>query len=98
MEHELKLRGINFKSEFSIPLIYKDLDISAVLRCDFFIENCLIVELKAITEVLPIHEAITISYAKLLKAPMGLIINFHVANIYDEGQQTYLTEFYRGLK
>jgi GxxExxY protein len=58
----------------------------------------LVVELKAVDKVLPIHEAQLMTYMKLLKVPIGLIINFNVTNIYKEGQKTYVNELYRNLE
>ncbi len=98
MKHELELRHINFKSELYVPVNYKGMDIYADLRCDFFIENCLVVELKATEKIIPIYVAQIITYMKLLKAPMGLMINFNCTNIFNEGQKTYVNELYRNLQ
>lgn len=97
MEHELSLRGINFVSEMKVPVIYKGLELDAELRYDLYIENILPVELKAVEKVLPVHQAQIMTYMNLLKAPEGLLINFNVANIFKEGQKTYVNEFYRNL-
>ncbi|MEP6803825.1 MAG: GxxExxY protein [Flavobacterium sp.] len=98
MIRELSLRGINFKSELVIPVEYKGLELESDLRCDLFIENCLVLELKAIDKIVPIHIAKLMSYMKLLKSPIGLMINFNVTNIYHEGQKTYVNELYRWLE
>ena len=58
----------------------------------------MIVELKSIEKVLPIHEAQVLSYMNLLDVSMGLIINFNVTNIYKEGQKTYVNQNYRLLE
>ncbi|MEA9413744.1 GxxExxY protein [Flavobacterium sp. PL02] len=97
MIKELSLRNINFKSELTIPIEYKGLKLESDLRCDLFIENCLILELKATDKTLPVHVAKLMTYMKLLKAPIGLMINFNVTNIYHEGQKTYVNELYRYL-
>lgn len=94
MAHELKLRKINFLTEMHVPINYKGLESSAQLRYDFFIEDMLVVELKAVQEVLPIHEAQILSYMKLLGVPKGLLINFHVTNIFHEGQRTFVNQLY----
>lgn len=95
---ELSIKDSNFKTELVIPINYKGVTIDANLKCDLFIENCLVVELKTVEKVLPIHEAQLLTYMKLLKAPIGLIINFNVTNIYKEGQKTLVNELYRNLK
>ena len=95
---ELSIRGINFETELVIPINYKGISIEADLRCDLFVDKKLIVELKAVEKVLPIHEAQLLTYMKLLEIPIGLIINFNVTNIYKEGQKTYVSELYRQLE
>ena len=98
MIRELELRGICFQTELVIPIEYKGLKLDANLRCDLFVEKQLIVELKSIEKVLPIHEAQVLSYMNLLDVSMGLIINFNVTNIYKEGQKTYVNQNYRLLE
>lgn len=98
LEKELLIQDFNFKTELIIPINYKGLEIDANLRCDLFVENCLLVELKSVEKILPIHEAQLVTYMKLLKIPMGLMINFNVTNIYKEGQKTYINEIYRILE
>jgi len=97
LKHELFLRGIKYQSELIVPVEYKGINIETELRCDLFIENILTVELKAVEQVLPIHEAQILTYMKLLQSPIGLLINFNVTHLYKEGQKTYVNEFYRNL-
>jgi GxxExxY protein len=97
MKEELTYREINFTSETIIPVIYRGVDIDALLRCDLFVENLIVVELKAVEKTLPIHEAQVITYMKLLKAPKSLIINFNVTNIVKDGQKAFVSEYYRDL-
>jgi len=98
LEKELSIKDFKFKTELIIPINYKGLEIDANFRCDLFVENCLLVELKSVEKILPIHEAQLLTYMKLLKIPMGLMINFNVTNIYKEGQKTYINEIYRVLE
>jgi len=98
MKKELVLRGLDFQSELSVPVIYKDVEIDTELRCDLFIENALAVELKSVEKILPIHEAQILTYMKLLDVPKGLLINFNTTHIYNEGQRTYVNELYRSLE
>ena len=97
MQKELSLREINFTSEQFVPIIYKGFDLETKLRCDLFVEKVLVVELKSVADVPSIFEAQILTYMNLLKAPIGLLINFNVQNIYYEGQQTFVNEFYRSL-
>jgi GxxExxY protein len=98
LKKELTLRGFDFQTELTIPVNYKGLEVEAGLRCDLFLEKSLVVELKAVEKVLPIHEAQLLTYMKLLEAPIGLIINFNVTHIFKEGQKTYVNELYRYLE
>ncbi|WP_149242004.1 GxxExxY protein [Dyadobacter sp. 32] len=94
---ELQFKDIEFVSEHVVQISYRDLEIDTLLRADFLIANCLVVELKAIESVLPIHDAQLITYMKLLKAPKGLLINFNCKNIIHDGKKSFVNEFYREL-
>ena len=94
---ELELKGINFISENIINVKYKGITLNTELRADFFIENCLIVEIKSVEKVLPIHEAQILTYMKLLNAPKGLLINFNCMNIIQNGKKSFVNEFYYPL-
>ena len=97
LTHELMLRKIPFKAEAIIPIEYKDFEFETSLRCDLYIDDIFVIELKAIESVLPIHEAQLLTYMKLLKAPKGMILNFNVLNIFKKGQKTFVNEIYRNL-
>ena len=97
IKKELELKGINYSSELEIPLNYKGFKLESKLRCDLFIEETLVVELKSVIEMNTIFEAQLLTYMNLLKAPMGLLINFNVKNIFYEGQKTLVNEYYRSL-
>ncbi len=97
MLEELEIRGLAAKTEFIVDLDYKGKIIKSDLRCDILVENLIAVELKSVKKLLPIHEAQTITYAKLLKCPKGILINFNVLNIFHEGQKSFVTEHYRIL-
>lgn len=98
LKKELSIWHIDFKTELIIPVHYKGLEVETGLRCDLLIENCLVVELKALEKILPIHEAQVLTYMKLLEIPIGLILNFNVTHIFKEGQKTYVNERYRYLE
>lgn len=97
MIEELKLRKINFKSEFKVPINYKGVSLDFDFKCDLFIEDLVIVELKAVNEILPIHDAQLLTYMKLLSVPKGLILNFHSNTIFREGQKTLVNEYFKNL-
>ncbi len=60
-----------------VPVTYKGLVFEEPLKLDVYVDGCLIVELKAVERVLPIHKAQLMSYMRLLNAPLGLLMNFH---------------------
>ena len=97
MKHELTLRGIEFISECIVKIDYKGMESNADLRSDLFVDDCMMVELKAIDAVPPVEEAKLLSYMKFTGSPKGIIINFNVTNIFKEGQKTYVNELYRSL-
>jgi GxxExxY protein len=94
---EFNLRGIPFVSEFSVSVFYKGIDVNTALRCDFVIDNKIVLELKSTDEIAPVFEAQLITYMKLLEKPKGILINFNCVNIFKEGQRTYINEFFRHL-
>jgi GxxExxY protein len=98
MKKELLLRGLHFNSEVYVPVKYKGLEIDTELRCDFLVEDILVVELKAVEVVLPIHEAQVLTYMKLLNSPEGLLINFNTTNIFKNGQKTFVNDLFRDLE
>lgn len=97
LKEELIERKINFSSEMKIPLIYKEKELQVDFRCDLYVENCLVVELKSIVQLNPIIEAQLQTYMKLLKAPIGIIINFNCFNIFKEVQKTFVNEYFKKL-
>lgn len=94
---ELELMNIKFQSQAKVPYSYKGLYLDIDLRADFIIENLIVVELKSVEVVLPIHEAQLLTYMKLLQIPKGILINFNVVNIFHKGQKTFVNEYYRDL-
>lgn len=57
LKEELVHRKINFITEFRIPVIYRNKEMNLNFRCDLFIENCLVVELKSVAEIIPQHQS-----------------------------------------
>jgi GxxExxY protein len=80
---ELELRGIASVSQQKVTIDYKGFKFVETLRFDVLVEGCLLVEVKAVENVLPVHKAIAMSYMKLLSIPLGLIINFHDVKLAD---------------
>ena len=81
--HELELRGIPAVCQQTVRIEYKGLRFTEELRFDVLVDACLLLELKAVQEVLPIHKAQLLTYMKLLDVPLGLLINFHEIKLVD---------------
>jgi GxxExxY protein len=94
---ELTLKGLNYQTQQSVPVHYKGVQLDAELRFDVLVENLVIAELKSIDGLLPVHEAILLTYMKLLEKPKGILINFNCTNIFKEGQKTLVNEYYAAL-
>lgn len=80
---ELELGQIAAVNQRLVKIEYKGLVFEESLRFDVLVEGCLLLELKCVQEILPIHKAQLLSYMKLLDIPLGLIINFHEMKLVD---------------
>ena len=75
---ELTLRKIPFKRQLALPVIYKNKKLDIGYRIDLLVNDEVVVELKTVEEILPIHEAQTLTYMRLSGKQVGLILNFNV--------------------
>jgi GxxExxY protein len=78
LAHELRLREIRFSQEVALPVTYKGKRLDCGYRADFIVNDKVVVELKAIEKLEPIHEAQLLTYLKLSGCKVGLLINFNV--------------------
>jgi GxxExxY protein len=78
LTHELKKRALKVASQVSLPIVYDGIRLDAGLRLDMLVEDCVIVELKAVDTLLPVHQAQILTYLKLTGHRLGLLINFNV--------------------
>ena len=78
LAHELSLRGISFRRQVSLPLIYKGVRLESGYRLDMIVKDLVVLELKAIEHVLPVHEVQLLTYLRLTGKWLGLLLNFHV--------------------
>ncbi len=76
--HELRLRQVPFENQIGLPMIYKGERVGNDLRLDLIVDGKVVVELKAVKELEPIHEAQLLTYMKLTACRVGLLINFNV--------------------
>jgi GxxExxY protein len=97
LKEELFHRKVKFLTEMKIPVVYKGKELDIDFRCDLFVEQCLVVELKSVYEMSNVFEAQLLTYMKFLKAPKGILINFNCKNIFKEGQKTYVNKYFKQL-
>lgn len=97
LAREFDLQEIHYSSEHFIPINYKGANVNTDLRCDFLIEDTIVLELKAVKEFEPIFTAKVLTYMNLLEKPKGLLINFNVTNIMQKGHKSLVNEIYSNL-
>ena len=76
--HELGLRGIEFQQQLKLPVEYKDVLLDCGYRLDILVEDAIVIELKSVEKILPIHDAQLLTYLKLGGWRLGMIFNFNV--------------------
>jgi len=97
LRRELELNGYDIKQQVNIPVNYKGISLDVDLRLDLLVNDTIIVELKAIENILPVHEAQLLTYMKLLKKPQGLLINFFTDNI-TKSMKPFVNEVFKNLE
>jgi len=81
LAHELELRGLKVERQVAIPVVYKKAELEVGFRIDLLVQDCLIIELKAVETVLPIHEAQVFTYLRFTDSRVGLLLNFNVVSM-----------------
>jgi GxxExxY protein len=81
LQKELEYNGFQVETQKKVKLEYRDLLIETELRLDLIVNNTVIVEIKSVENLLPVHEAQLLTYMSLLEKPQGLLINFYTDNI-----------------
>lgn len=85
LAHELRLRNVTFEEQKLCPVQYKDLVIEDAYRLDFLVSRMVVVELKAIDELLPVHDAQVLTYLKFTGCRIGLLFNFRTTILTKHG-------------
>lgn len=83
MAHELKSRGLDVIAQQALPIVYKGIKLNAGYRIDLLVENKVIVEIKSVDALAPIHTAQILTYLRLKDIKLGLLINFNSTRIVD---------------
>lgn len=96
LTHELIKKGYIVIQQVAVPVCYDDIVIDTELRLDLLVNDLIVVELKAIENTLPVHEAQLLTYMKLLQKPQGLLINFFTENI-TKTLKPFVNEYFKVL-
>ena len=97
LAYELKKANFNFQLEVNCPIIYKEIQISCGFRIDLLVEDKIVIELKCVDKINPIHEAQLLTYLKLSNKELGLIINFNELYLKDGIRRLVLQKPLRSL-
>jgi GxxExxY protein len=89
---EFSLRDIPYERQKPVPLVYKNLKLECGYRLDFLVNKRVVVELKSIEAISPIHESVMLTYLRLSESPLGLLINFNVP-ILKDGIRRYVWHY-----
>lgn len=83
LSYELRKRGLTVLNQFPIPVVYDGIQLEIGYRADLLVDDSVVVELKAVEKLAPVHEAQLLSYLKLSGLRVGLLINFHEVHLKD---------------
>jgi len=96
LKYELEKNGYTVMHQMIVPVIYDGLMLDTELRLDLLVNECVVIELKTVENVLPVHQAQILTYMKLLQKPQGLLINFFTDNI-TRSIKPFVNEYFRVL-
>ena len=97
LKFELERNGYEVKQQVNIKIEYDNLELESTLRIDLLVNDTIIIELKTVENILPIHEAQLLTYMKLLEKPQGLLINFYTTNI-TKTLKPFVNEYFSKLE
>lgn len=95
-QRELEDRGFEVMTELPVHIEYKGYSLDADLRCDLLVGD-IVIELKAVEKIHPVHSAQLLTYMRLLRRPKGLLINFCSDNLVHSGLKVLVNEYFRNL-
>ncbi|WP_026711689.1 GxxExxY protein [Flavobacterium filum] len=96
LQKELEYNGFQVETQKKVKLEYRDLLIETKLRLDLIVNNTVVVEIKTVENLLPVHEAQLLTYMSLLEKPQGLLINFYTDNI-SKSVKPMVNEYFKML-
>ena len=96
LKEELIFNGFKVESQKKVKLEYRNIQIETELRLDLIVNDVLIIEIKSVENLLPVHEAQLLTYMSLLEKPQGLLINFYTDNI-TKSVKPLVNEYFKKL-
>jgi GxxExxY protein len=96
LKYELEKNGFIVDQQLLVPVIYDELEMEINLRVNLLVNDTIVVELKAVENILPVHETQLLTYMKLLQKPQGLLINFYTDNI-TRSKKPFVNEYFSQL-
>lgn len=96
LKYELETNGYDVKQQLIVKVNYEDIEFETDMKIDLLVNDCVVVELKTVENILPIHEAQLLTYMKLLRKPQGLLINFNTTNI-TKSMKPFVNEYFSRL-
>lgn len=96
LKYELESNGYDVKQQLTVKVNYEDIEFETDMKIDLLVNDCVVVELKTVESILPIHEAQLLTYMKLLRKPQGLLINFFTTNI-TKSMKPFVNEYFARL-
>ena len=96
LKHELESNGYDVKQQLIVKVNYENIEFETDMKIDLLVNDCVVVELKTVESILPIHEAQLLTYMKLLRKPQGLLINFFTTNI-TKSMKPFVNEYFSRL-
>ncbi|MBP7174268.1 MAG: GxxExxY protein [Cloacibacterium sp.] len=97
LKFELEQNGFEVKNQIEINIKYENHIVNTLLKVDLLVNDCVVVELKTVEKLLPVHQAQLMTYMKLLEKPQGLLINFYTDNI-TKSMVPLVNEYFKKLK
>lgn len=96
LKYELESNGYDVKQQLVVKVNYEDIEFETDMKIYLLVNDCVVVELKTVENILPIHEAQILTYMKLLRKPQGLLINFNTTNI-TKSMKPFVNEYFARL-
>jgi GxxExxY protein len=97
LKYELEKQGYKVEQQLQVSIAYDEIEFDCALKVDLLVNKLIVIELKTVETILPIHEAQIITYMKLLQAPQGLLINFNTTNLV-QGIKPFVNHYFKMLQ